>query len=200
VRIAAADAVLDVGCGCGALSLVAAAQSAARTVVGIDLSESMLERARDRAGEAGVADRVSFLAGDAQVIDLGAAGFDAVISRFGVMFFDDPGAAFRNLARLTRPAGGLAFVCWAPQADNPWYSLPKSVAAAHVPPMEPPPSGSPGPFGLDDPERTTALLNAAGWRDIEVQQAQDRRRSGGRRRRDLRAPPAVLDDDARRSA
>jgi len=172
-------AVLDVGCGCGALSLAAAAQEPERQVLGIDLSEGMLERARQRAAEAGVAGRVSFLHRDAQVMDFAAPWCDAVISRFGVMFFADPVAAFVSIRRAVRPGGQLVFVCWAAARDNPWYQLPQKVAAAHVPPLEIGPAGAPGPFGLDDRDRITTLLTAAGWVGITIVGFRGHLRLGG---------------------
>ncbi len=159
------ERVLDVGCGSGASSLAAAlASGTAGAVVGVDLSGPMLGLARRRAEEAG-ASNVQFVQADAQEADLVGLGdgvFDAVISRFGVMFFDDPVAAFGNIARATRSGGRLTFCCWQPMAANPWMAEP--VAALRTV-LDPPwPSlTEPGPFSLGDAVRTTRLLTEAGW-------------------------------------
>jgi ubiquinone/menaquinone biosynthesis C-methylase UbiE len=107
--------VLDVGCGCGGTTLAAARLIAPGQAVGLDLSGPMLARARADAGAAGLGNAM-FLQGDAQVHPFGPERFAAVISRFGVMFFADPVAAFVNIRTATRPAGRLVFVCWQPLA------------------------------------------------------------------------------------
>src|SRR6185437_3929428 len=102
--------VLDVGCGCGGTTLAAARLVAPGQAVGLDLSGPMLARARADAEAAGLGNLL-FLQGDAQVHELDAARFDVVLSRFGVMFFTDPVAAFANLRSATRPGGRLVFAC-----------------------------------------------------------------------------------------
>jgi SAM-dependent methyltransferase len=162
-----ADRVLDVGCGCGATSLAAAQVASEGETVGIDLSVAMLDRARSEALAAGVGN-VSFIEGDAQVFPFGPARFDAVISRFGVMFFDDPVAAFTNLRRATKPAARLAFVCWQPMAANRWLLVPGAALAEHVPLPDLGSSDGPGMFALSDPDRVRAILTDAGWHGIAV--------------------------------
>jgi SAM-dependent methyltransferase len=98
------------------------------------------------------------------------APFDAVFSRFGVMFFDQPEAAFDNLHRATSPEGRLAFVCWASALENPWFLMPM-MAVAGVPGLDlPPPPGpeEPGPFAFADPDRVRRILNASGWGDADI--------------------------------
>jgi SAM-dependent methyltransferase len=160
--------VLDVGCGCGGTTLAAARLIAPGQAVGIDLSAPMLARARAGAEAAGHGN-VVFQQGDAQVHPLAPTRFDAVISRFGVMFFADPVAAFANIRSATRPAGRLVFVCWQPLAANQWLLVPGAALAEHVPPPAGLGSGDgPGMFGFADPDRVRSVLTAAGWRDIEI--------------------------------
>lgn len=168
VAIQAGARVLDVGCGAGDLSLAAAqATGAEGRVVGIDLSEPMLNTARHRASVAGLGN-VSFVAGDAQTHALSGSEFDVVVSRFGVMFFADPVAAFTNLARALRPGGRLGFVCWQDAGVNEWMLVPSMVALAHVPPPDPAVFESLLPFEFADTGRVTAILQAAGFTDVGV--------------------------------
>ena len=106
---------------------------------------------------------------DAQVAPLPAGHFDVVASRFGVMFFDDPVAAFANLARATKPGGRLAFVCWQPVDRNPWFAEPLAAAMAVVPDPKLPPPGSPGPFAFSNPERVCEVLRAGGFEAMTVE-------------------------------
>ena len=127
------ERVLDVGCGNGAVALaVSALVAPGGSVLGLDISGPMLGCARQRADAAGIAS-VSFRQGDAQVYPLPTASFDAVVSRFGVMFFDDPVAAFTNLGRALRPGGRIAFTCWRELAVNDWLMVPAGAALQHVP-------------------------------------------------------------------
>lgn len=165
----AGEQVLDIGCGCGQTSLELAQRVGPNgQVLGVDISEPMLEVARRRGGEAGLAN-VSFLAADAQTRAFPPGGFDLAFSRFGVMFFDDPTAAFRNIAAALRPDGRLAFVCWRPLAENPWMGAPMQAALSLLPPMPPPADPTaPGPFAFADPERLRGILAAAGLTDIDI--------------------------------
>jgi len=160
--------VLDVGCGCGGTTLAAARLIAPGQAVGLDLSGPMLATARASAEAAGLGNAV-FQQGDAQVHPLEPDSFDAVISRFGTMFFADPVAAFANIRPATRPGGRLAFVCWQPPAANQWLLVPGAALGEHVP--RPAGFGSgdgPGMFAFSDPDRPREILAAAGWRDIEI--------------------------------
>lgn len=166
--VASGDHVLDVGCGCGATTRAAARLIAPGKAVGLDISGPMLARARADAEAAGLAN-VEFRQGDAQVHPLEPAMFEVVISRFGVMFFDDPVAAFANIRSASRPAGRLVFVCWQPLAANEWMSVPRAALAEHVPPqagLEP--GEGPGMFAFADPDRLPQILADAGWHDIEI--------------------------------
>jgi ubiquinone/menaquinone biosynthesis C-methylase UbiE len=122
---AAGERVLDVGCGTGATTLAAAARVApGGHAVGVDLSPPMLSLARDRAGRQGI-ENVSFVEDDAQIADFQPGEFDAAVSRFGVMFFADPAAAFANIRGAMRTGGRLAFACWQDLAHN-------EIGRAHV--------------------------------------------------------------------
>ncbi len=160
--------VLDVGCGCGGTTLGAARLIAPGQAVGIDLSGPMLARARAGAEAADIGNAV-FQQGDAQVHPFEPARFNAVISRFGIMFFADPVAAFANIRSATRPAGRLVFACWQPLAANEWLLVPGAALAEHVLPPAGFGSGDgPGMFAFSDPDRPRQILAAAGWRDIQI--------------------------------
>jgi len=162
------ERILDVGCGCGETAVAIGERVGAEgAVLGVDLSEPMLARARERAAAAGLA-HVRFQAADAQDTDLGAGAFDAVFSRFGVMFFGEPEVAFANLRRALRPGGRLAFVCWGPVGENAWVRVPMQAAAPFLPPQAPPDPTAPGPFAFADAERVRRILQAAGFAAIEV--------------------------------
>ena len=159
--------VLDVGCGSGGTTLAAARLVAPGRAVGLDLSGPMLAQARAGAEAAGLANAV-FQQGDAQVQELEPATFGTVISRFGVMFFADPVAAFANIRSAARPGGRLVFVCWQPLAANQWLLVPGAALAEHLPPPDPGPGDGPGMFAFADPDRLRPILAAAGWKDIEI--------------------------------
>lgn len=156
------EAVLDIGCGTGASTLaLAAAVAPGGRVVGADISDAQIARARERASAARL-EGAAFQVADVQSHDLGAGAFDLVVSRFGVMFFAEPVAAFANVRRAMRPGGRLAFAAWAPMAENPWFVIPRDAAVAQVGAVPGEPPGSPGPFGLDDIARAVDLLSRAG--------------------------------------
>lgn len=163
-----ADGVLDIGCGCGSTTRAAARATVDGEVLGVDLSEQLLRRAAQRAQEEGLTN-VRFEQAVMQVYAFAEADFDAAISRFGVMFFADPVAAFANIARALRPGGRIAFVCWAALFDNEWIAVPGAAAAQHValPPLGDP--ADPGPFSLADQDRLLAVLSAAGLVGADVE-------------------------------
>lgn len=180
--LGAATRALDVGCGCGGSTLeIARVVGDAGRVLGVDVSTPMLERARARAEAEGLASRIEWRVGDAQTAPLGEDAFDAAYSRFGVMFFEDPVAAFRNVARALRPGGRLAFVCWQGRERNPWMTAPALAAMKHVAFPRPPPPEAPGPFAFADATRVCDLLERAGFADVEVESAEEPMRLGGGR-------------------
>lgn len=172
-RLAPGERVLDVGCGCGSTSLAAAAAVAPDgTVLGVDVSAPMLAHADARARAAGAAD-LRFLQADAQTATL-PDGFDCVLSRFGLMFFSDPGAAFGRLRRALRPGGRLVFVCWQALARNAWMRVPLEAVAEVLPLPAAPAPGAPGPFALADDAHLRALVDGAGFVDVSLQPLHER--------------------------
>lgn len=167
VRWHGPHAVLDIGCGTGATTLaIARALAPHGSCTGADLSQMMIDRARQRAAEEADGVHANFRSGDASCLD-GAGPFDMVTSRFGVMFFDDPPAAFASLARWLTPDGRFAFATWGPPAENPWMTSLQDVVSAvvDVPPFDP---SAPGPFRYARAETLLALLRAAGLRELAV--------------------------------
>jgi len=164
------ERVLDVGCGNGAVALAASALVApGGSVMGLDISGPMLAYARRRAEQADTAS-VSFRKGDAQVYPLPPASFDAVVSRFGVMFFDDPVAAFANLGRALRPGGRIAFACWRDLSVNDWLMVPAGAALQFVPMPDLGQPGAPGPFSLAGPDRVHQVLRDAAFAQIALEE------------------------------
>jgi SAM-dependent methyltransferase len=161
--------VVDLGCGAGRTTLELAARvGPGGQAVGVDISSGMLAAGRERAARAG-ARNVEFVHADVQVTDLGEARFDAAYSRFGVMFFTDPAAAFANVRRALRTGAALSFVCWQTVFDNEWMLIPGAAVAevtGSLPRMPGP--GEPGPFSLADPDRVRAVLAAAGFGSVDV--------------------------------
>ena len=160
--------VLDIGCGTGASSMAAARMvGPSGQVTGADISDIMLDRARQRTRAAGI-DNALYVEGDAQSFTFDAARYDRVISRFGVMFFGDPVAAFGNIARALRPGCPLVFLCWAGLAGNPWFAIPRQAAIDVLgapPPADP---RAPGPMAFAERDYVGGILRDAGWRDIEA--------------------------------
>lgn len=166
---AADERLIDVGCGCGQTSLELAGEVGPDgSVLGVDISAPMLEVARRRAANAGLTN-LRFLEADAQVRAFARGGADGVFSRFGVMFFADPSAAFANLHSALRPGGRLGFVCWRPLAINEWMLLPLQAALKHIP-APPPPTDpfAPGPFAFADRDRVKGILTDGGFKDIVI--------------------------------
>jgi SAM-dependent methyltransferase len=166
------EAVLDIGCGTGASTMMAAEIVGPKgRVLGADISDLLLGRAVARAGEAGI-ENVEFKRADAQVHPFEAGAYDAVISRFGVMFFADPVAAFANIARALRPGGRMAFMAWADLAENPWFEIPRLAAVAQVGDMPKVEQQGPNPMAFADRDYVRDLLERAGWQDISVTKVQ----------------------------
>ncbi|MFN4178129.1 class I SAM-dependent methyltransferase [Phenylobacterium sp.] len=160
--------VLDIGCGAGATTLMMARRLGPRGfVLGADISAPLVTAARARADAEGLAN-AAFVQADAQTYPFEAEDFDAVMSRFGVMFFEDPEAAFANFRRAARPGGKLAFVAWRSPAENPFMTAAMRAAAPHLPQTPAPKPDAPGQFGFADGERVRRILAAAGWTSVEV--------------------------------
>jgi SAM-dependent methyltransferase len=161
------DRILDVGCGTGQTSLALAARVGAQgSVVGVDISQPMLDIAQRRAEAAGLS-QARFVQADAQTFPFDTGAFDGAFSRFGVMFFADPVAAFTNIRGALKPGGRLAFICWRAAAENQWMTPPIGSALADMPPPPRPEPGAPGPFGFAEPDRVRAILAEAGFTDVD---------------------------------
>ncbi len=218
------DRVLDVGCGCGETTITAARAASGPAAPGpaapgpaapgrgdpdpgggahgLDLSAPMLEVARRLAAEAGLAN-ARFEQGDAQIFPLRLDFYDVVISKFGVMFFDDPAAAFANIAAGVRPGGRLAFLCWQDDQHNEMFGLPLGPFLACPRLTVPPPRGLDDLF--EDPDRVSALLTRTGWADVRINAVSESAWMGSdvadvmsyvRGMRMIRALAAELGDDA----
>jgi SAM-dependent methyltransferase len=161
------ERLLDVGCGAGETALELARRvGPSGAVLGADISGPLLGRARQRAEAAGLTN-ASFKQTDAQTDEFQPV--DGVFSRFGVMFFDDPTAAFLNLRHALKPGGRLVFVCWRPLAENAWMTVPTAAIAPLLPAPPPPPiPNAPGPFAFADKDRVHAILEAAGFAHIHI--------------------------------
>ncbi len=161
-----ADQVLDIGCGNGETTRDCAIAATSGGALGIDLSSAMLEVARSAASAQGITN-IRFEHGDAQVYPFEPGSIDLVVSRMGSMFFGDRDAAFANIASAVRPGGRLAMLVWQDVQANPWvHDVRTALSAGRDLPM--PVGGSPGPFGLADPDESRRVLDATGFTDIEI--------------------------------
>ena len=161
-------ALLDIGCGTGSTTLAAARRLGPQArCVGLDISAPMIEMARARAAREQLP--VGFIAADAQVHGFEPASFDTLISRFGVMFFDDPVAAFANLGQAARPGARLHFTAWRSADENPFMTTAERAAAPLLPELPTRRPGAPGQFAFADRERVAAILRDSGWTGIEIE-------------------------------
>lgn len=162
--------VVDVGCGCGWTALALAVAVGPRgSVLAVDVSAPMLGLARRRAQERSLSN-ATFAVADASTHAF-EAKHDLLLSRFGVMFFRDPTAAFTNLRRALKPGGRLAFVCWGPVAENPWFRVPMVAAGTVVPLPEPTGPEEPGPFAFADRARVQRILEGAGFGQVTLERS-----------------------------
>jgi SAM-dependent methyltransferase len=162
--------VLDVGCGCGDVTILAARATGSGHALGADFSRILVAEARRLAARTGVAN-ASFEVADVQVHPFGTGVFDVVLSSFGVMFFDDPAAAFGNLRKALRRGGRLAFLCWRTREENPIFTSGFAEAAAVLGLRELP--GPSAAFSLAGTGRVSALLSGAGFGGIECAEADE---------------------------
>lgn len=165
-QIGPEDRVLDIGCGCGATTRAAARAATGGRVLGVDISEPMLDVARRLATDDGLTN-IEFMQANAQTASLGDPPYDVMISRFGVMFFDDASAAFANLATALTPGARVAFVCWQPAKANPHISLPMRAIVKAFPDAVPRDAPQP-PFSMADASIVRDLLSGSGFGDIDV--------------------------------
>lgn len=160
--------VLDVGCGTGSTTLAVARTLGDKVrCTGVDISEPMIVRARQRAQEAG--DPVRFVVADAQTHVFEPAGFDVMVSRFGMMFFEDVVRAFTNLHRAASPGAALRMLAWRHAAENPFMTAAERAAAPLLPDLPARRTDGPGQFAFADRDRVAAILDDSGWTDIGLQ-------------------------------
>jgi SAM-dependent methyltransferase len=156
--------VLDIGCGCGTTTLKLAEACAPGRVVGVDISNPILAAARTRAARA----EVEFVEADAATMKY-PPEYDLIFSRFGVMFFADPVAAFAHIRAALKPGGRLAFSCWCAMQENDWVSLPFEAAGDLVPLQAPQDPHAPGQFAFAEDKRVHSILTGAGFRNIRIE-------------------------------
>jgi ubiquinone/menaquinone biosynthesis C-methylase UbiE len=159
--------VLDVGCGTGGTTLAIARRlGASSRCTGIDISAPMIAAARARAERDGTP--AHFVRANAQTYAFETASFDMIISRFGVMFFDDSVAAFSNLRRAARDDAELRFIAWRSPAENPFMTTAERAAAALLPNIPARQTDAPGQFAFADPHRIRRILEESGWAETEI--------------------------------
>src|SRR5271166_738629 len=164
----AGEHVLEIGCGTGAFTVpLAEAVGETGAVVGADISSAMLTAAHKRLADLGLRN-VSLIEADAQIHRFEPGSFNLITSRFGVMFFADPAAAFTNLFAAARPGGRLCFACWGGLDENEHWLVPYCVALRHLGPPEPRPSRAPGPMAFADPDYVREFLGKAGFGAIAI--------------------------------
>ena len=157
--------VLDVGCGTGATTLAIARELGSCT--GLDISEPMIARAGERAEREKAPP--TFIVGDAQTYAFEPARFDMIASRFGVMFFEDPVAAFANLRRAAKKGATLRFIAWRSAAENPFMTAAERAAAPLLPNLPTRGPNEPGQFAFGDRDRVRRILEESGWSQIDIE-------------------------------
>jgi SAM-dependent methyltransferase len=164
------ETVIDVGCGDGPTTLrLAELVSPNGRVTGLDVSEALLSAAKKRAASHPAGSLISFKLGHAGAIDLPSGQADLLFSRFGVMFFEHPAAAFKSLRAALKPTGRLAFCCWQPVNKVDLFFVPFTAVAAHITPTVRPGPEDPGPFSFGDPLRVRRILETAGFTKLEIE-------------------------------
>jgi len=159
------ERVIDIGCGAGPTTLEIARQVApGGEATGLDLSPVLVATASARAADAKLGN-ARFICGDAGTLQPEPGGFDVLFSRFGVMFFSEPGKAFVNLHDMLSPGARLVFCCWGPPPETPWVGKLSAIVGSHIT-MPPPDPTAPGPFAFADQARTTAILEQAGFSKV----------------------------------
>jgi SAM-dependent methyltransferase len=161
------ERVIDVGCGSGATTVAFAREVApSGRVLGVDVSEPMLARARQSAP---TDLPIEFVRADATVYPFEPSSFDVLASRFGVMFFADPALSFANMRKALKPAGRLAFACWREPRENPFFMAPLAAAYKHVPKLPQQGPEDPGPFAFASETRVRRILGDAGFTGVGME-------------------------------
>lgn len=159
------EQIIDVGCGAGATSIEIAQQVGVRgSVTGLDISPVLVAEATKRTKMLGL-DHVRFILGDAAVASLPTAQASGIVSRFGIMFFSNPHAAFAHMHGFLKSGGRLSIACWGPLPQNPWMLEVRNILAAHFPLPTPIPR-APGPFAFSEPAYIEEILQTSGFKEI----------------------------------
>ena len=158
--------IIDIGCGCGATTLEIAKKITHGEILGVDISEPMLDKATETAKEMSLSN-ISFEVKDVQMDIMPQNYFDIAFSRFGVMFFEDPFEAFKNIHSSLKEDGLLSFVCWQNASLNPWQSLSIQVIKEFLDLPAPAPK-SPGPFAFEDKTYLEDILRESGFKGLEI--------------------------------
>jgi SAM-dependent methyltransferase len=167
VGASAARSVLDIGCGTGSTTVAIGRHLPVDgSIVGVDISEPMIAAARSRAAKEHAP--ATFVRADAQEYAFAPATYDAIVSRFGVMFFDDSVRAFANLRRAAKPGAALRALVWRGAEDNPFMTVAERAAAPLLPSLPARKPNEPGQFAFADPGRVRDILGQSGWSDIDV--------------------------------
>ena len=163
--------ILDIGCGCGATTIEIAKMIPKGHVTGLDISIPMLDRAEKFASEMSLSN-IDFQVKDVQTEEISSNHYDIAFSRFGVMFFEDPYEAFKNINQSIKENGQLVFVCWQHPSLNPWQSLSLQVIKEYLDLPSPPPK-SPGPFAFEDKDYIEDILKSSDFIDISIADNQE---------------------------
>ena len=163
--------ILDIGCGCGATTLEIAKMIPEGKIIGVDISEPMLNQARKDALEMSLSN-AEFVVQDVQTDEISKDLFDIAFSRFGVMFFEDSYEAFKNINKALKIGGQLSFVCWQEPLLNPWQSLSIQVIKQFIDLPAPPPK-SPGPFAFEDKSYIEDILDRSNFKEINIDDNQE---------------------------
>ena len=163
--------ILDIGCGCGATTIEIAKMIPKGHVTGLDISIPMLDRAEKFASEMSLSN-IDFQVKDVQTEEISSNQYDIAFSRFGVMFFEDPYEAFKNINQSIKENGQLVFVCWQHSSLNPWQSLSLQVIKEYLDLPSPPPK-SPGPFAFEDKDYIEDILKGTDFKDISIADNQE---------------------------
>jgi len=186
------DRIIDIGCGSGVNSFDLAERVGPEGLVtGLDISPSLVAEGQHRALARGI-ENVHFVVGDAGMVRIPGEGFDVLFSRFGVMFFEDPYAAFTNMHSFLKSDGRMIFACWGPPAENPWVSELMAIAADYVELPKPDPR-APGPMAFADPDYVRDILEKAGFGHIRIEPWHGRQLVGGKGATPEEAADFVMD-------
>jgi SAM-dependent methyltransferase len=169
-KIESDEKILDTGCGAGDLTLeISKHLDSGGHVTAVDISRVLLDFAIERAGNLN-RQNIEFILADAQNHIFEPGSFDLILSRFGVMFFNDPVAAFLNLTDALRPGGRMVFVCWADVESNPWFQIPKLAAIRQLGKPQVTDPRAPGPMAFSEIEYVKDILSEAGLKNITIQE------------------------------